>query len=251
MGAEHGKYKVAERRAASPARRWRLCRWLWLGPLLLVLLSVLQVVALRFVDPPFSSVMAMRQVEAWVQEERDFRLRYQWVALDAMARSVPISLVAAEDQRFPLHKGFDLEAIEKALDHNARGKRLRGGSTISQQVAKNLFLWQGRSWLRKGLEAWYTVLIELLWPKQRILEVYANVAEFGDGIYGVQAASRQYWGKDAAQLSAAESARLAAVLPSPRRYSATRPGPFVQRRAAWIQRQAGQLGGAAYLEDMD
>ena len=251
MGAEHDKHKAGETGAALPGRRWRLRRWLWMAPLLLVLLSVLQVLALRFIDPPFSSVMALRQVEAWAQGDWGFRIRYQWVDRDAMARSVPISLVAAEDQRFPLHNGFDLDAIEKALDHNARGKRLRGGSTISQQVAKNLFLWQGRSWLRKGLEAWYTVLIELFWPKQRILEVYANVAEFGDGIYGVQAASRQYWDKDAAQLSDAESARLAAVLPSPRRYSATRPGPFVQRRAAWIQRQARQLGGAGYLDAAD
>ncbi len=157
--------------------------------------------------------------------------------------------MAAEDQRFPEHNGFDLQAIEKARDHNARGGRLRGASTISQQVAKNLFLWQGRSWIRKGLEVWYTVLIEALWPKSRILEMYANIAEFGDGIYGAQAASRQYWNKDASRLTPAESARLAAVLPSPRRYSAAKPGPYVQRRAAWIQRQARQLGGGAYLSD--
>ena len=241
MGTEQDERKV------RPWRRWR--RWLWITPCALALFSIVQVAVLRFVDPPFSTVMALRQAEAWGQGEWGFRIHYQWCDLDAMAASVPISLVAAEDQRFPLHNGFDLQAIEKAMDHNARGKRLRGGSTISQQVAKNLFLWQGRSWLRKGLEAWYTVLIEALWPKRRILEMYANVAEFGDGVYGVQAASRQFWGKDAAQLSAAESARLAAVLPSPRRYSATRPGPFVQRRAAWIQRQARQLGGPGYAVD--
>ena len=144
-----------------------------------------------------------------------------------------------------------LKAIEKALDHNARGKRLRGGSTISQQVAKNLFLWQGRSWLRKGLEAWYTLLIEAMWPKTRILEVYVNVAEFGDGIYGAQAAARSYWDKDASALTAEQSARLAAVLPAPRRYSAVRPGPYVQRRAAWIQRQMRQLGGREHLDELD
>ena len=236
-----------ERKMVRPRRRWR--RWLWQVPCALLAFSILQVVVLRFIDPPFSSVMALRQMEAWGQGDWGFRIHYQWRDLDAMARSVPISLVAAEDQQFPQHNGFDLKAIEKALDHNARGKRLRGGSTISQQVAKNVFLWQGRSWLRKGLEAWYTVLIEALWPKQRILEMYANVAEFGDGVYGVQAAAQRYWHKDAARLSAGESARLAAVLPSPRRYSVTKPGPFVQRRAAWIQRQARQLGGAGYLEE--
>lgn len=249
MGTEGEQLKVEQEGGAKPRRRW--LRRVILVPALLMLFSILQVVVLRFVDPPFSSVMALRQLEAWGQGDWKFRVHHQWVGLETMARSVPISLVAAEDQRFPEHNGFDLKAIEKARDHNAQGRRLRGASTISQQVAKNVFLWQGRSWLRKGLEAWYTVLIELFWPKQRILEVYANVAEFGDGIYGVQAAARQFWGKDAARLSPAESARLAAVLPSPRRYSATQPGPYVQRRAAWIQRQARQLGGAAYVEQLD
>ena len=128
---------------------------------------------------------------------------------------------------------------------------MRGASTVSQQVAKNLFLWQGRSWVRKGVEAWYTLLIEAMWPKARILEVYANIAEFGDGIYGAQAAARSYWRKDASHLSLAESARLAAVLPAPRRYSVARPGPFVQRRANWIQRQVRQIGGTAYLQTLD
>ena len=171
--------------------------------------------------------------------------------MEAIATSLPMSVIAAEDQNFARHPGFDLDAIGKAMDNNARGGRVRGGSTISQQVAKNLFLWQGRSWVRKGLEAWYTVLIEAMWPKQRILEVYVNIAEFGDGIYGAQAAARSYWRKDAARLSGAESARLAAVLPAPRRYSAVRPGPYVQRRAAWIQRQVRQLGGAGYLQQLD
>ncbi len=227
-------------------RRWR---WLLWVPVVLAGLSVLQVLALRFIDPPVSTVMLWRYGEALMAGDRGYRLHYQWRDLQRMAPSLPISLVAAEDQRFPLHRGFDLQAIEKARDHNARGGRVRGASTISQQVAKNLFLWQGRSWVRKGLEAWYTLLIEAFWPKQRILEMYANIAEFGDGIYGAQAAARQFWNKDAAQLSASESARLAAVLPSPRRYDAARPGPYVQRRAAWIQRQARQLGGGAYLQD--
>ena len=247
MGAEQAELKVEQGAGGTRRRRW-LRRLLW-APVVFAVFSVVQVLVLRFVDPPFSTVMLFRQVEAVAQGDWKFRLHYQWCDLEDMARSVPISLVAAEDQRFPEHNGFDLQAIEKAREHNERGGRLRGASTISQQTAKNLFLWQGRSWLRKGLEVWYTVLIEALWPKQRIIEMYANVAEFGDGIYGVQAASRSYWGKDAARLSPAESARLAAVLPSPRRYNAAKPGPYVQRRAAWIQRQARQLGGADYVDD--
>jgi len=237
MGAEQAEGKAGAVGEVKRGRRW-LRRLLWL-PVLFVGFSVLQVAWLRFFDPPFSTVMVFRQLEAWGQGD--------W----KMARSVPISLVAAEDQRFPEHNGFDLKAIEKARKHNERGGRLRGASTISQQTAKNVFLWQGRSWLRKGLEVWYTVLIEALWPKQRIIEMYANVAEFGDGIYGVQAAAQRYWGKDAARLTPAESARLAAVLPAPRRYNAANPGPYVQRRAAWIQRQARQLGGSGYVEQAD
>lgn len=249
MGAEQAERKAQAVAGKGRRRRgWRLLLWV---PVLLLVSSVLQVMVLRFVDPPISTVMILRQLEAWGEGDWKFRLHYQWRDLDQMAASVPISLVAAEDQRFPEHHGFDLKAIEKARKHNADGKRLRGASTISQQTAKNVFLWQGRSWLRKGLEAWYTLLIELIWPKQRILEVYANVAEFGDGIYGVQAAAQRYWGKDAARLSPAESARLAAVLPAPRRYNAAQPGPYVQRRATWIQRQARQLGGSGYLEGAD
>ncbi|KAF1016109.1 MAG: Biosynthetic peptidoglycan transglycosylase [Stenotrophomonas maltophilia] len=248
MGVAGEDHKVEEAAAGPKRRRWRWRQLLWL-PVLFVGLSSLQVLALRFIDPPLSTVMLWRYGEALGEGDWSYRLHYQWRDLDQMAPSLPISLVAAEDQRFPDHDGFDLQAIEKARDHNARGGRLRGASTISQQVAKNLFLWQGRSWVRKGLEVWYTVLIEAFWPKQRILEMYANIAEFGDGIYGAQAASRQFWNKDAARLAPAESARLAAVLPAPRRYDAANPGPYVQRRAAWIQRQARQLGGAAYLQD--
>ena len=206
---------------------------------------------LRFVDPPFSAFMMARQLEAWGAGEAGFRVAYDWRDMRDISPNLPVAMVAAEDQNFASHRGFDLKAIEKARINNAKGRKVRGASTVSQQVAKNLFLWQGRSWVRKGVEAWYTLLIELMWPKARILEVYANIAEFGDGIYGAQAASRSYWRKDASRLSAAESARLAAVLPAPRRYSVARPGPFVQRRASWIQRQARQIGGPGYLQALD
>ena len=224
---------------------------LLLLPVLFVAFSALQVLVLRFVDPPTSAFMLARQAEAWRAGDWRYRVAYDWRDLERIAPSLPMSVVAAEDQNFATHPGFDLDAIGKAMDSNARGGRTRGASTISQQVAKNLFLWQGRSWVRKGLEAWYTVLVEALWPKRRILEVYVNTAEFGDGIYGAQAAARSYWRIDAARLSDAQSARLAAVLPSPRRYSAVRPGPYVQRRAAWIQRQVRQLGGRAYLDQLE
>ena len=249
MKASMDKDRLAT--APAPVRRRSRWHWLWKLPLLLALLSVLQVLALRFADPPFTAFMAIRQLDALRAGDTGFRIAYDWRDLDQLAPSVPLALVAAEDQNFLDHRGFDLEAIEKARAHNARGGRTRGASTISQQLAKNLFLWSGRSWVRKGAEAWYTVLIEALWPKRRIIEVYANVAEFGDGIYGGQAAARSYFRKDAAKLSSAEAARLAAVLPSPKRYSASRPGPYVQRRTRQIERQMRAIGGAGYLRTLD
>lgn len=230
-------------------RRWG--RWLLALPFLLLLATVLQVAALRFVDPWFSTFMAIRQFQAWGQGDWGFRVAYDWRDLDEISSNVPVALVAAEDQRFAEHYGFDLKAIEKARENNARGRKVRGASTISQQTAKNLFLWSGRSWVRKGVEAWYTVLIETLWPKRRIIEVYANIAEFGDGVYGAQAAARTYFRKDASRLGAAEAARMAAVLPNPKRYSVARPGPYVQRRSKAIQRQMGYIGGNDYLESLD
>lgn len=213
--------------------------------MLFVLITLLQVLVLRFIDPPFSAFMAARQLSAWTHGEWSSAVAYDWRDLDRMAPSLPRALIAAEDQNFPVHNGFDFKAIEKARLNNARGRKTRGASTISQQVSKNLFLWSSRSWLRKGIEAWYTVLIETFWPKHRILEMYANVAEFGDGVYGAQAASRRFFGKDASRLSPSESARLAAVLPSPRRYNVRNPGPYVQRRSHGIQRQMRRLDGGS------
>lgn len=233
---------------AVPKRRRRWLRWvLWL-PLLFAAGTSLQVLALRFVDPPFSALMIGRHMEAWLDGDHDFVLLYDWRDADQISRQLPLALVAAEDQQFPNHNGFDFKAIEKAREHNAKGRKVRGASTISQQLAKNLFLWRGRSWARKGLEAWYTVLIEAFWSKQRILEVYANVIEYGDGVYGAQAAARKFFGKDASRLTAAEAARLAAVLPNPRKYSVAKPGPYVQRRSRAIERQMRALGGPGYLQ---
>lgn len=232
-----------------PRRRlWR--RLLWVAGFLLVF-PILQVAVLRFVDPPFSSFMMIRQLQAWGQGDFGFRIAHDWRDLSAMSPHVPVALIASEDQRFAEHTGFDMQAIDKARASNERGKRIRGGSTISQQTAKNLFLWSGSGWsrwLRKGVEAWYTFWMELFWPKQRILEMYANFAEFGDGVYGAQAAARTWFRKDASRLTAAEAARLAAVLPNPKRYSVARPGPYVQRRANAIQRQMRYIGGESALE---
>ena len=234
---------------AAPRRRPRRRCWrrllLW-SPVLLLGFTVLQVLPLRWIDPPTSAFMLARQIDGLGED--GFRLRQDWRDLADISPQLPIALVAAEDQKFPLHSGFDLEAIDRAVEGNARGGRVRGASTITQQVAKNLYLWSGGGYVRKGMEAWYALLIELFWPKQRILEVYANIAEFGDGVYGAEAAAQQFFGKPASALTAAEAARLAAVLPNPKRYDAARPGPYVQRRAAWIQRQARQLGGPAYLD---
>lgn len=236
---------------ATPRRRRRWVRWVFAVPLLLVLASVLQVAILRFVDPPFSAFMVARQFAAWGEGDGRFRVAYDWRDRRQVSSNLPLAVIASEDQRFAEHYGFDLEAIEKARARHERGGKLRGASTISQQTAKNLFLWSGRSWVRKGLEAWYTALIELMWPKSRIIEVYVNIAEFGDGVYGAQAAARTYFGKDASQLTAAEAARLAAVLPSPKRYSVAQPGPYVQRRTRQIQQQMRQIGGVGYLEQFE
>lgn len=211
-------------------------------------LSWLMVLLLRFVPPWTSAVMLERQLGAWIHGEKDFQLRQHWVPWNQVSPWVPLAMVAGEDQKFPYHHGFDFDSIHDAMDAADDGKRLRGASTISQQTAKNLFLWNGRSFVRKGLEAYFTVLIELTWPKQRILEVYVNIAELGNGVYGVGAASEAYFHVPPARLDPAQAARLAAVLPSPRRLHAERPSAYVQRRANWIQQQMSQLGGPGYIE---
>jgi monofunctional glycosyltransferase len=231
----------------SPARRgfrWRLLRALLLLALIPVAASVLITASLRFIDPPTSAFMLARQFSA--DAAAPARVDYRWQPWEQLSPALLVALVAAEDQHFPVHRGFDMAAIESVLSARGDG-RMRGASTISQQVAKNLFLWSGRSWIRKALEAWFTVLIETFWSKQRILEVYANIAEFGDGIYGAEAAAQRHFGIPARQLDPSRAARLAAVLPNPRRYSASAPGPYVLNRQAWIAQQARQLGGPDYL----
>lgn len=225
----------------SPGSRWVLATLA-----VLVVGPPLTVGCARWIEPPTSAFMIQRRIAGLLDADAP-TIRYDWVDWEHIAPAVPLAFVAAEDQRFPHHWGFDLEAVGRAIEESRGDGRMRGASTISQQVAKNLFLWPGRSWIRKGVEAYLTVWIELLWPKRRILEVYVNVAELGDGIYGVQAAARHYFGKSAAALTPSEAARLAVVLPSPRRYSVTRPSAWVRERAAWVRRQMLQLG-PSYLE---
>ena len=226
----------------------RLLRSLALLVLAWLALSWLLVLVLRFVPPWTSAVMLERRLGAWVHGEQDFQLRQHWVPWQQVSPWAPLAMVAGEDQKFPYHHGFDFDSIHNAIDAADDGRRLRGASTISQQTAKNLFLWNGRSFVRKGLEAYFTVLIELTWPKQRILEVYMNIAELGNGIYGVGAASEAYFHTSPAGLGPAQAAQLAAVLPSPRRLHADRPSAYVLRRAAWIRQQMDHLGGPAYIE---
>jgi monofunctional biosynthetic peptidoglycan transglycosylase len=218
-------------------------RWLLRGIAALLLLSVFSVLVLRWLPVPVSAFMIERVIDRQFEPGPHPPMRYHWVSDDEIAASLRLAAVAAEDQRFPEHWGFDFEAIREAEQHNERHRRhLRGASTISQQLARNLFLWPHRDWVRKGLEAYWTLLLETLWPKHRILEVYLNVVELGDGIYGVEAASEAYFGHPAARDSWSEAALLAAVLPSPRRWHAERPSAFVSARADDIQGQMAHLG---------
>jgi monofunctional biosynthetic peptidoglycan transglycosylase len=207
------------------------------------------VVLLRWVDPPTSAFILRDRIQSIFGGS--YKVEHDWTDWSAIASQMKVAVIASEDQKFPLHWGFDLEAIEDAMAANERGKRTRGASTISQQVAKNLFLWPAQNWFRKGLEAYFTLLIETFWSKQRILEVYLNVAEFGPGVYGVTTASQRYFGKQPARLSGSEAALLAAVLPNPKRYRAAAPSRYVRARQAWIQRQMRRLGGATYLRQLD
>jgi len=211
--------------------------------------SIVAVAALRFLPVPLTAFMVGERLAARA-DVKPLDQQHDWVPWERIAPYAAVAVIAAEDQKFLAHDGFDFEAIEKAMEDAGRGERLRGASTISQQVAKNLFLWSGQNWFRKGLEAWFTVWIELLWPKQRILEVYLNVAQFGRGTWGIEAASRRYFGKAAASLTRQEAALLAAVLPSPTRYRVANPGPYVRQRQQWILGQMNRLGGVTLLESL-
>lgn len=234
-----GRTTTSRHRASAFKRTIQLLAGVAVG---LILLSIAMVLPWRWFALPTSTFMLREQLL------NDHPIHYRWVSWDRISPHLAIAVVAAEDQKFPIHHGFDFESIAQALDEE-KGRR-RGASTISQQVAKNLFLWPGRSYVRKGLEAYFTILIETLWPKRRILEIYLNVAEFGPGTFGVGAASRRYFAKSPDQLSLWEASLLAAVLPNPKKMSAARPSAYVRGRAWEIRTWVRQLGGPRYLADI-
>ncbi len=212
-------------------------KWLYTAIFSFVILSFVSVIALRFVPAIATPLMFIRSGEQLSDKSRDFRWEKDWVSMDKISKNAIIAVVSSEDQNFSEHNGFDFEAIEKAMAHNKVSKKKIGASTISQQTAKNVFLWQGRNWIRKGLEAYFTLLIELFWSKDRILEMYLNVVEFGDGIYGIEAAAQHYYGKSAADLNKSEAAMLAAILPNPLKYSPTNPTKYLKARQKRIIRE--------------
>lgn len=205
-------------------------------------LTILWVVAYRFLPVPYTPLMAIRSYEN--RNEANFKLKHDWVPRKYISPSMELAVVCSEDQNFLKHNGFDYGAIEKAMTYNKKHtKKKRGASTISQQTAKNVFLWPGRSWVRKGFEVYFTFLIELIWSKERIMEVYLNSIEMGNGVFGVEAASQYWFTKPASKLSRANASALAAILPNPRRYKANPPTPYVQRRIAWTLQQMRFHGG--------
>jgi monofunctional biosynthetic peptidoglycan transglycosylase len=221
---------------------------LWLVASWLVLTGAF-VLALRWLDPPTTSFMLRDRAAAG--GDARYRFRHEWIDGRQISPHLKVAVIAAEDQTFPEHHGFDLKSINDAIEDRERGRRVRGASTISQQVAKNLFLWPGQSWVRKALEGYFTVLIEALWPKQRVLEVYLNVAEFGKGVFGARAAAEVFFRKSPARLTAPEAALLAAVLPSPKRMRVNAPSRYVRSRQQWILSQMRGLGGTSLLKKLE
>lgn len=226
---------------ASAGWRSLILRILLKTILYFVIGSVIWVTVLKFVPVWVTPLMIARKMEA-ISEGRSSKIYSDWTPMSEMSKEAPLSVVASEDQLFPEHWGFDFKSMGNAFKHNLRGKKIRGASTISQQVAKNVFLWQGRSYIRKGLEAYFTVLIEIIWGKERILEVYLNVAETGNMTFGFEAAAQRFFYKPASSLTRNEAARIAAVLPSPLRFSVKNPSSYVQRRTTQIARQMRMLG---------
>lgn len=215
--------------------------------LTIVIGSILITLPLKFVNPIFWSWQLQRELNPPPSYPTD--AKYAWVEITQISKHLQLAVIAAEDQQFSKHNGIDLDATEQAFNEMLAGKSMRGASTLSQQTVKNLYLWPSKSMFRKGIEAWLALLIELQWDKQRILEIYLNIVEFGPGIYGAQAASLHYFGVPAAQLSPAQSARLAAVLPNPYRFNAGQPSAYQLKREGWIQKQMRQLG-TGYLTSL-
>ena len=206
-----------------------------------LLFSVFWVIALRFINPPITLLIILKNIER-KSDGKPFKLEKKWVSFDDISNNMKLAAVAAEDQLFLSHMGFDVKALESAYKNNAKGKKIKGGSTISQQTAKNVFLWPGRSYIRKGFEAYFTVLVELLWSKERILEVYLNVIEMGDGIYGAEAASMTYYKKSCRTLTKSQAALIAACFPNPIRWTPKNATPYIKHRQYLILKNMKRLG---------
>jgi monofunctional glycosyltransferase len=223
----------------------KIIRFIWKMTLWFVGLSILSVIIFKWVPVPITPLMITRAIENKLNG-KEMVLSHDWEPLKNISRNLQKAVIASEDGTFLTHHGFDFSAIQKAIRNNEKGKKLKGGSTISQQTAKNVFLWQGRSYLRKGLEAYFTVLIELFWGKERIMEVYLNSIEMGDGVYGAQAATQYWYRKNAADLSKNEAAGIAAILPNPRKYKATNSSSFINRRKDRIAKHMSYVGKLEY-----
>ena len=218
----------------------KIKKFLWKTFLWFNIISIGLVVVFKFIPVFFTPLMAIRAVQNW-QNDQEIIFSHTWVSLDEINSNLPKAVIASEDGKFLNHNGFDFEAMKMAYDGNKKGKKIKGGSTISQQTAKNVFLWQGRSYIRKGLEAYYTVLIELIWSKKRIMEVYLNSIEMGKGVYGAQAAAKHWYSKDAKNLSREQAAGIAVILPAPLRFKASNSSGYITRRKTKIAR---------YLQDV-
>ena len=228
---------------SKPSPDWKSRAWRWIFKSILYFFvgTILWVVVLKFVPVWLTPFMISRKIEA-IADGKDSKIHSEWTSIENISKEAPLAVVSSEDQKFPEHWGFDFKAMYNAFRYNMRGKRIRGASTITQQVAKNVFLWQGRSYVRKGLEVYFSLLIELLWGKERILEVYLNVAETGPMTFGVEAASQRFFGHSASTLSRNEAAIIAAVLPNPIRFSIKNPSGYVNQRSNKIARQMRMLG---------
>ncbi|TDP60277.1 monofunctional biosynthetic peptidoglycan transglycosylase [Flavobacterium dankookense] len=223
----------------------KVFRWIWKATLWFIGLSILSVIIFKWVPVPITPLMITRAVENKL-EGKDALLTHDWVSIENISPNLQKAVIASEDGNFLKHNGFDFKAMQKAFKNNQKGKRLKGGSTISQQTAKNVFLWQGRSYIRKGLEAYFTVLIELIWGKERIMEVYLNSIEMGNGVYGAESGARHWYRKSAADLTKKEAAGIAAILPNPRKYKATNSSSYINRRKEKIVRVMQHIGKIDY-----
>ncbi|WP_439554284.1 monofunctional biosynthetic peptidoglycan transglycosylase [Flavobacterium macrobrachii] len=223
----------------------KVFRWIWKATLWFIGLSILSVIIFKWVPVPITPLMITRAVENKL-EGKDALLTHDWVSIENISPNLQKAVIASEDGNFLKHNGFDFKAMQKAFKNNQKGKRLKGGSTISQQTAKNVFLWQGRSYIRKGLEAYFTVLIELIWGKERIMEVYLNSIEMGNGVYGAESAARHWYRKSASDLTKKEAAGIAAILPNPRKYKATNSSSYINRRKDKIVRMMQHIGKIDY-----